>query len=240
MERVLVVDDDEEVCELAAEYLRPEGFDVVAVHDGEQSVQQILSGHYALVVLDVMLPGLGGFEVLRRVRAAGSPASHTPILMLTARGDEVDRIVGLEIGADDYLPKPCNPRELVARIRAILRRTRLQAETPVRQDQPSLQIGDIRLDPTARVVQVQGQSLDLTAVEFDLLQMLLATVGQVVKREEISQQVFGRKLLPFDRSLDTHMSNLRKKLGPHRHGSERIKTVRGIGYIYTLPPDSHA
>lgn len=236
MERVLVVDDDEEVCELAAEYLRPEGFEVEAVHDGEQSVASILSGQYALVVLDVMLPGLGGFEVLRRVRAAGGPGAATPVLMLTARGDEVDRIVGLEIGADDYLPKPCNPRELVARIRAILRRARLQTEAPATMP-ALLGVGDVTLDPTTRIVAVARQPVDLTAIEFDLLKMLLTAAGQVVEREAISQQVFGRKLLPFDRSIDTHMSNLRKKLGPHHDGTERLKTVRGVGYVYARMKD---
>lgn len=233
MERVLVVDDDEEVCELAAEYLQPEGFQVEAVHDGEQSVQRILSGDYALVVLDVMLPGLGGFEVLRRVRAADGPGARTPVLMLTARGDEVDRIVGLEIGADDYLPKPCNPREMVARIRAILRRTR-SGDTPVLPAQRHLRVGDVALDPTARVAHLAGAPLDLTSLEFDLLKILLAEAGQVVRREAISQQVFGRKLLPFDRSIDTHISNLRKKLGPHPDGMDRIKTVRGMGYVYAV------
>ncbi len=236
MERVLVVDDDEEVCELAAEYLKPEGFDVESVHDGEQGVARILSGHYALAVLDVMLPGLGGFEVLRRVRAAGGPGAATPVLMLTARGDEVDRIVGLEIGADDYLPKPCNPRELVARIRAILRRAKPPADARESADQP-LRVGDVTLDPTARTVQVAAHAIELTAVEFDIARLLLAAPGQVVKREEISQRVFGRKLLPFDRSIDTHMSNLRKKLGPHHDATERLKTVRGVGYVYVRMKD---
>lgn len=228
---LLVVDDDAELCELVREYLKPEGFEVEAVHDGEQGVEYALSGDYAMVVLDVMLPGLNGFEVLRRIRARAT----TPVLMLTARGEDVDRIVGLEIGADDYLPKPFNPRELVARIRAILRRTTRGSGRGDAAALERLLVGDIELDPGGRTVRCGGKPVNLTGVEFDLLEMLLRAAGRVVEREELSKTVLGRRLMPYDRSIDMHVSNLRKKLG-HLHGEhERIKSVRGFGYIYTLP-----
>jgi len=232
VERLLVVDDDTELCELVAEYLRPEGFQVEAVHDGEQGARRALSGEHALVVLDVMLPGLNGFEVLRRIRAH----SNIPVLMLTARGEEVDRIVGLEIGADDYLPKPFNPRELVARINAILRRT--HRNTTSSGDVSAiarLVVGDVELDPGSREVRCGGKPIDMTGVEFTLLESLLRAAGRVVEREELSKAVLGRKLMPYDRSLDMHVSNLRKKLGHMQGEHERIKTVRSIGYMYTLP-----
>jgi two-component system response regulator CpxR len=230
--RLLVIDDDAELCELVAEYLRPEGFEVEAVHEGEQGVERALSGDYVLVVLDVMLPGLNGFEVLRRIRAR----SGTPVLMLTARGEAIDRIVGLEIGADDYLPKPFDPRELVARIYAILRRThRYAVSTGAAHGIPRLTVGDVELDPGARTVRCGGQWVELTGVEFNLLETLLRSAGRLVEREELSKTVLGRRLMPYDRSIDMHVSNLRKKLGHMSGDHERIKTVRGLGYIYTLP-----
>jgi DNA-binding response OmpR family regulator len=230
-ERVLVIDDDVELCELVAEYLAPEGFAQEAVHDGVQGVVRALSNEHALVVLDVMLPEVNGFEVLRRIRAA----SRIPVIMLTARGDDVDRIVGLEIGADDYLAKPFNPRELVARIRAILRRTKPEKiETKeMHSARERLLAGDVELDVDARIVRRAGEHLELTAVEFDLLLMLLRSLGRVVTREELTKAVLGRNLMPFDRSLDMHISNLRRKLGHQASNTERIKTVRGVGYIYT-------
>jgi two-component system response regulator CpxR len=230
-DRVLVVDDDVELCELVAEYLHPEGFEVEVVHDGEQGVERALSGEHALVVLDVMLPGVSGFEALRRVRAK----SLTPVLMLTARGDDVDRIVGLELGADDYLPKPFNPRELVARIRAILRRTKPESkEVTVAPTRERISVGDVELDTGTRVVRRAGEVIELTAVEFNLLEVLLRAAGRVVTREELAKAVLGRDLAPFDRSIDVHVSNLRKKLGHHAGEVERIKSVRGVGYIYVL------
>ena len=226
MERILVIDDDAELCELVAEYLQSEGFAPEVVHHGEQGIERALQGEFALLVLDVMLPGANGFEVLRRVRAA----SRVPVLMLTARGDDVDRIVGLELGADDYLPKPFNPRELVARIRAILRRSKPEPSATVASER--LTLGDIELDKGARVVRRAGALIELTTVEFDLLEVLLRAAGRVVTREELAAQVLGRRFAPFDRSVDMHVSNLRKKLG-HRIGEvERIRSVRGVGYIY--------
>jgi len=230
--RLLVIDDDTELCELVAEYLRPEGFEVEAVHDGEQGVERVLSGEHTLIVLDVMLPGLNGFEVLRRIRAG----SRVPVLMLTARGEAVDRIVGLEIGADDYLPKPFNPRELVARIHAILRRTAsAPAPAGTAPGVSTLVVGDVELDPGSRTARRSGQPVALTGVEFTLLEALLRGAGRVIGRHELSKTVLGRRLMPYDRSLDMHVSNLRKKLGHMSGRRERIKTVRGLGYIYTLP-----
>ena len=232
MDRVLVVDDDVELCELVAEYLHAEGYQTEAAHDGERGVTRAISGEHALVILDVMLPGLNGFEVLRRIRAAGA---RTPVLMLTARGTDVDRIVGLEIGADDYLAKPFNPRELVARIRAILRRAKPDPDDAggrTTHTSERLNVGDIELDTGTRVVQRAGEEVELTAVEFDLLAVLLRAAGRVITREELVRAVLGRNLTPFDRSIDMHISNLRRKLGHHSTETERIKTVRGVGYIY--------
>lgn len=227
VDQILIIDDDVALCELVTEYLEPLGFQIESVHRGDVGAERALAGEHALVVLDVMLPGLNGFEVLRRIRAD----SRVPVLMLTARGDDVDRIVGLEIGADDYLPKPFNPRELTARIRAILRRTSLAAPA----DRPlakRLRLGDVELDSGTRAVSRGGQNVELTAVEFDLLEKLLRAAGRIVTREELSKEVLGRTSSPLDRSIDMHISNLRKKLGQQLGGSERIKTVRGVGYIY--------
>jgi len=228
IDRILVIDDDVALCELVTEYLTPLGFGVESVHDGERGAERALHGEHSIVVLDVMLPGANGFEVLRRIRSS----SRIPVLMLTARGDDVDRIVGLEIGADDYLPKPFNPRELAARIRAILRRARPE-ETAESAPRKTLSVGDVEIDIGTRVVRRDGDVVELTAVEYDLLEKLLRSAGQVIKREELARDVLGRSLSPFDRSLDMHVSNLRKKLGHQVQGIERIKTVRGVGYIYT-------
>jgi two-component system response regulator CpxR len=225
VDRILVVDDDTELCSLVAEYLKPEGFQVEAVHDGKAGLARALNGDYLLVVLDVMLPGLNGFDVLRKIR----DSSRMPVLLLTARGEDVDRIVGLEIGADDYLPKPFNPRELVARIRAILRRTNVkEGGTPVPD---VIKVGDVELDPATRSVLHNGKPVDLTSVEFGLLQVLLREAGRVVTREALVDEVLGRKFSPFDRSIDMHVSKVRKKLGDS-DSEDHIKTVRGAGYIF--------
>ena len=228
MERILVVDDDVELCGLVEEYLGAEGFSLKAVHDGEAGLQQALSNEFALVVLDVMLPGINGFEVLRRIRSV----SKTPVLLLTARGEDVDRIVGLEIGADDYLPKPFNPRELVARIRAILRRTK-----PAKADAVPevLTVGDVELDPATRTVLRAGQPVDLTSVEFNLLEVLLREAGRVVTRERLVNAVLSRKFMPFDRSIDMHVSKVRRKLGDSEENGDHIKTIRGVGYMFARP-----
>src|SRR5437016_5409445 len=227
VDRILVIDDDVELCSLVSEYLQPEGFQVESVHEGERGLERALSGDHLLIVLDVMLPKLNGFEVLRRIRAT----SRIPVLLLTARGEDVDRIVGLEIGADDYLPKPFNPRELVARIRAILRRTK-DGKSAAASVPEILKVGDIELDPATRTVRQQGKQVELTSVEFSLLEVLLREAGRVVTRERLATTVLARKFSPFDRSIDMHVSKVRKKLGDTEGCEEHIKTVRGAGYIF--------
>jgi DNA-binding response OmpR family regulator len=241
METVLIVDDDRELCELVGELLDGEGFRVEVSSRSDEGLERALSGAHSLVVLDVMMPGMNGFEVLRRLRAEGS---RLPVLMLTARGEDVDRIVGLEIGADDYLAKPFNPRELVARIQAILRRTRprgaeANAASAAEHSLPErIEVGDVSVDTGTRHVRRAGETVELTNVEYELLLMLLSAAGRVVKREELVRSALGRELSVFDRSIDMHVSHLRKKLG-HRAGEvERIKTVRGVGYIYARPAET--
>lgn len=232
LDRILVIDDDVELCGLVTEFLGPEGFQVEAVHDGKSGLDRATTGDYLLIVLDVMLPGMNGFDVLRRIR----DKSKVPVLLLTARGEDVDRIVGLEIGADDYLPKPFNPRELVARIRAVLRRSGVggnAAEVP-----EPVRIGEVELDPATRVVRYKGKPLDLTSVEFNLLEVLLREAGRVVTRERLVDAVLNRKFSPFDRSIDMHVSKLRKKLGDSDNSADHIKTVRGVGYIFARPREA--
>ncbi|MCG6964263.1 MAG: response regulator transcription factor [Acidobacteria bacterium] len=227
--RVLVVDDDRELCELLERYLGGEGFVVESVADGEAGVARAVAGAADVVVLDVMLPGVDGFEALRRIRAA----CDVPVLMLTARGDEVDRIVGLEIGADDYLPKPFNPRELAARLRAILRRA--GGELALGTSEPRiLRVDDLELDLGARTATCGSETVRLTGTEFSLLELLARNAGQVMTREQLSREVLERRPSAFDRSLDVHVSNLRRKLGPRPDGDDRIKTVRGRGYVLTV------
>jgi two-component system response regulator CpxR len=228
MDRVLIVDDDVELCELVSEYLTPEGFAVEAAHDGPAGLERALSSEPSLLVLDIMLPGMSGLNVLRRLREQ----SRIPVLILTARGDDVDRIVGLEIGADDYLAKPFNPRELLARIRAILRRTQGAADG---SGPDHVVVADVELDARARTVRCAGAPVDLTSLEFSLLEMLLRSAGQVVTREQIAKEVLGRQFYPYDRSIDMHVSKLRRKLGEPAGGGERIKTIRSVGYIFARP-----
>jgi two-component system response regulator CpxR len=230
MTSVLIIDDDEELCELVAEYLSAEGYAVASVNDGAAGLREALSGKHDLAILDVMLPKMNGFEVLRHIREK----SRIPVLMLTARGDDTERIVGLEIGADDYLPKPFNPRELTARLRAILRRVNAPADEQGDGAGGKFEVDDIELSPTSRTVRRNGDELPLTSIEFDLLNVLLRSAGNIVRKEDLSEEVLERKLSPFDRSLDMHISNLRRKLGPRADGSSRIKTIRSVGYIYTL------
>ena len=231
MERILLADDDVGLCELLTEFLESEGFKIESIHDGGKVVSKVLAERYSLVILDVMLPGLSGMEVLKEIRRQ----SAIPVLMLTARGDDVDRIVGLELGADDYLPKPFNPRELVARIRAVLRRGRLDGS---RISQAGVyRVGDMVIDPAARHVSTGDTRIDLTTVECDLLETLAQSSGTAMSRESLVNTVLKRPFSPFDRSLDVHISNLRRKIGTYSDGSERIKTIRGLGYILALPPE---
>src|SRR5271154_5277061 len=226
MERLLVVDDDRELCQLVTRFLTREGFDISWAPNGEAGVERALAEDYSLILLDVMMPDTDGFDVLRRIRQH----SRTPVLMLTAKGDTGDRIRGLEMGADDYLPKPFDPAELVARIRAILRRA-----SPQRPPSAAIAVGDVALDGGARTVLRGGTPVDLTTVEFDLLAVLMRVAGSTVKREDLVRSVLGREFSPFDRSLDTHVCNLRRKLGALEDGGERIKGVRGAGYLYASP-----
>jgi two-component system response regulator CpxR len=227
MDCILIIDDDRGLCQLLSDFFTTEGFAVEPIHSGVEGAERAVSGQYALVVLDVMLPGINGFEVLRRIRTA----SRVPVLMLTARGEDVDRIVGLEIGADDYLPKPFNPRELIARIRAVLRRmdTKQQPQPP----SGKVVVGDIELAAGTRTVLCAGRKVDLTTVEFAILETLLRQAGQVVSRDDLVRQALGRSLSAYDNSITVHVSSLRRKLGQRPDESERIKTIRSIGYLYT-------
>jgi DNA-binding response OmpR family regulator len=220
MARVLLVDDDVELSEMLREYLGHEGFDVDVTHDGESGVERALGGDYDIAVLDVMMPGISGIEALRRIRVT----SRLPVLMLTARGDDLDKVMGLELGADDYVPKPCTPRELVARLRAILRRTAPEASAQV------LTSGSLVVWPERRQVELAGQALDLTSAEFGLLEALMRHAGRVVGKAELSEQGLGRPLARFDRSIDVHISSIRQKLGVLADGRSWIQTVRGVGY----------
>ena len=225
MEHILIIDDDVALCEVLAERLESEGFSLEAAHDGATGLARARSQDHALVVLDLMLPGLTGLDVLRKLRVH----SGIPVLILTARGEEVDRILGLELGADDYLPKPFNPRELIARIRAILRRS-----SPTVATRQRLIAGDISLDLSAREAWIEEEKLQLTSAEFSLLESLLRDAGHVLTREQLTESVLGRKVVgPFDRVIDVHVSNLRKKLGDSP-GGERIKAVRGEGYQFVV------
>ena len=225
MTRVLLVDDDVELSAMLREYLQQEGLETTAVHDGARGVAEALSGDYAIVVLDVMLPRLSGVEALRQIRAQ----SRVPVLMLTAKGDDVDRIVGLELGADDYVPKPCSPRELVARLRAILRRSEgggtLEPAGPV-------SVGPLTLWPERRLAEWNGRAVELTGTEFNLLALLARNAGRVVSRAELSEKGLGRSLARFDRSIDVHVSSLRQKIGTLADGRSYIQTVRGQGYQF--------
>lgn len=221
---VLLVDDDTQLTDMLAEYLEPEGMSIAAVASGTQGLRRAQQEPYDLIVLDVMLPGLSGFDVLRQMRESGV---HTPVLMLTARGDDVDRIVGLEMGADDYLPKPFNPRELLARVKAILRRTRETAST----EPTELQAGPFEAHLRRREIMLDGRALRLTNAEFTILLTLMRTPGEVVSRDALTRAALGRQLLPDDRSLDTHISNLRRKLATQQDGASPIRSIRGSGYV---------
>ena len=224
--RVLLVDDDRELCQMLTEYLSAEHFEVKSVHDGGDALHELQANEFEILILDVMLPSVGGFDVLRKLGASYT----TPILMLTARGDDVDRIVGLELGADDYLGKPFNPRELVARIRAILRRASNRSKGSVPDE---LSVGPITLNTGTHRVHVGGNAVPLTGAEFRVLELLMRSAGQVISRDALTEQALGRKLAAYDRSIDTHISNLRRKLDLPAGKTPEIKNVRGSGYTLT-------
>jgi two-component system response regulator CpxR len=224
---VLLVDDDRELCRMLGEYLNPEGFRLTTVHDGDEALYALGRHHFDLIVLDVMLPRLGGLDVLRALRQKNT----TPVLMLTARGEDIDRVVGLELGADDYLPKPFNPRELVARMRAILRRSLLLEPQPGRRDR--IDAGPLSLHFASRTASARGQTINLTGAEFRILEVLMQQVGIVVSREQLTRQVLSRRLTPYDRSIDTHISNIRRKLVAVAD-QVSIVNVRRTGYVITV------
>jgi two-component system, OmpR family, response regulator CpxR len=227
LDRILVIDDDVEMCSMLAEYLQSQGLKVETVHNGEEGLRRALSGEHSLIVLDIMLPGIQGIEVLRRLRTE----SNARVLLLTARGEEVDRVVGLEVGADDYVAKPFSPRELLARIRAILRRP--EASPGMRQRVPErIVVGDLEMNTRNHTVRRVNEEIELTALEFNLLELLLRSAGQVVTRDQVAKEILGRQFSGFDRSVDVHVSKLRRKLGPLPSGAERIKSIRSVGYIY--------
>jgi len=227
--QILLIDDDVELCSLLGEFLKREGFTFECVHDGPRGLERALRGGIDLIVLDVMLPGMDGFEILRRLRVE----SRVPVMMLTARGEDVDRIVGLELGADDYLPKPFNPRELAARIRAILRRYEQRAPAA----DGRIEVNGIALDPGTREVYARGKPVELTTFEFDILEMLMRHAGRVLSRDTLMENFYNRKATPFDRSIDMHVSHLRKKL---EAGNTLIKTIRGVGYQFCRTPEDAA
>lgn len=230
--RILLVDDDRQLTALLAEYLSTEGFETQAVHTGEAGISAALSGEFAAVILDIMLPRMGGIDVLRHIRQS----STIPIIMLTAKGDDIDRVIGLDMGADDYLPKPCYPRELVARLRAVLRRTHEPPRTPPSQSLPppseNLINGPLRVASDSRRAWCMDQALDLTASEFNILEILLRSLDRVVTKDDLSVRVLGRPREAYDRSIDVHMSNLRHKIAAHLGNTDvPIETVRGVGYM---------
>ena len=229
MVNVLLVDDDRELCAMQVDYLTADGFEVSCAYDGEAGVAAALGGKFSIVVLDVMMPRLNGIDALRRIRQESS----VPVIMLTARGDDIDRVLGLEFGADDYVPKPCTPRELVARIRAILRRTQ-GGELPRHGSSSDMEIGPLKLSPHQRQASWHNVPLDLTSTEFSVMELLALHAGESVSKQEISEHALGRTLTRYDRSIDVHVSNLRHKLGLLSDGRSPVQTVRGIGYQLIL------
>jgi two-component system response regulator CpxR len=222
--RLLIIDDDSELCSLLEEFLTREGFSVSFSLDGQSGLDRAREGNFDLIILDVMLPGLDGFSILKQIRSS----SRVPVLMLTARGEDVDRIVGLELGADDYLPKPFNPRELAARVKAILRRTEAKV------NRGRIEVNGILLDPGTREVSCDGKPVDVTTLEFDILEQLMRNAGRVVSRDGLMESLYNRKATPFDRSIDMHVSHLRRKLEGSR---PVIKTIRGVGYQFCQTPE---
>jgi two-component system response regulator CpxR len=233
MNRIFIIDDDPAFCEMIADYLQHEGFEVTSTHDGTEGLQRLFAakGSYDLVLLNVVLPVMNGLEVLQRIRSR----LDTPVIMLTGPSQTMLHVVGLETGADDFLVKPCSLRELLAKIRAVLRRTKDFLIDGVRPEPVRIVLGDIELDAGSRVVLRNGEKLQLTSAEFNFLEILLKAAGRVVSRELLAKSVLGRDLGAYDRSVDMHVSRLRKKLGHQYRGIERIITIRGVGFIYTIP-----
>ncbi len=231
MTKVLIIDDDKKLCRLLVDYLEPMGYRTTCVYTGADGLEKALAEDYTAIILDVMLPGMDGFEVLKNIRGK----KDVPVLMLTARGDETDRIVGLEMGADDYLPKPFSTRELLARLRAITRRFEAAAKQPEERGETIVKVGELRVDSGARTATLAQSNLQLTSVEFDLLFILLKAAGRVLTRDHLLDEIAGRDYDVFDRSIDVHISSLRKKLGDDPKTPCFIRTIRGAGYMFMLP-----
>jgi DNA-binding response OmpR family regulator len=225
--KILLADDDEELCQLLRDFLEREGFSVDIAHEGDEALERASTGNYDALILDVMLPQRSGLELLRELRRN----SQLPVLMLTALGEDIDRILGLELGADDYVPKPCNPREIAARLRAILRRTRGDSAGAPLNDAT---VGPVALRAASRSVTLRGEPVALTGTEFNILAILLRDAGRVVSKETLSQDVLGRPLGPFDRSIDVHISKLRRKLGAAADGESLISTIHRGGYLFRV------
>lgn len=233
MAKILMIDDDMKLVALVRDYLEPHGFELVAAHDGPAGLEMFRESAAKMIILDLMLPGLDGLEVCRQIRAK----SDVPIVMLTARGEETDRIVGLELGADDYLPKPFNPRELLARIKAILRRA--SSSSGKEERRPTLSAGAVTLCPSTRRVTVGNREVELTTAEFDLLQVLMASAGRVLSRDQLMQQLHGTNWSYYDRSIDVHVSRIRQKIEGDPRKPKLLKTIRGVGY-QLIRPESEA
>jgi two-component system response regulator CpxR len=231
--RILIIDDDRDLCWLIHDYLEPLGYEVICVHDGLQGLQEAQEHEFDAIVLDIMLPAMDGLEVLRRLRAQ----SDVPVLMLTARGEEPDRIVGLELGADDYLPKTFSTRELLARLRAVTRRTGRRGDA-ADEEEPPIVVGDLHIHPDSRTAVLGDRPLQLTPLEFDLLACLAQARGRVKTREQLIEAVADRKYEIFDRSIDVHISSLRRKLGDNPRKPRYIRTYRSVGYMFIRPGDS--
>jgi DNA-binding response OmpR family regulator len=229
---LLMIEDDARLAQMVIEYLSQSGFEVTHANDGEQGLEQLQLIQPELVILDLMMPGMDGLEVCRRIRALPGQASRVPVLMLTAKGDPMDRVIGLEIGADDYLPKPFEPRELLARVRAVLRRRSDPGQASASRTTPVLRFGSLDIDRDARTVQVAGKACELTSYQFDLLVAMAERAGRVLTRDQIMEAVRGRELEAFDRSIDVHIGRIRNAIEVDSKDPKRILTVRGVGYVF--------
>ncbi|GAA6142653.1 response regulator transcription factor [Hydrogenophaga sp. 5NK40-0174] len=235
--QLLMIDDDDRLAQMVSEYLGQSGFAVAHAADGESGLEQLPLLHPSLVILDLMMPGIDGLEVCRRIRSMSDELAQTPVLMLTAKGDPMDRIIGLELGADDYLPKPFEPRELLARVRAVMRRKGKSASAPTERATPLLRFGSLEIDRDARTLAVNGELADLTSYQFDLLVAMAERAGRVLSRDQIMEAVRGRELEAFDRSIDVHIGRIRNAIEADSKNPKRILTVRGVGYVFAKEQD---
>ena len=235
--QLLMIEDDARLAKMVVEYLGQSGFEVTHAADGEAGLEQLQLIQPELVILDLMMPGIDGLEVCRRIRALQGDVARVPVLMLTAKGDPMDRIIGLELGADDYLPKPFEPRELLARVRAVLRRRGETGSASVSRSTPVMRFGSLDIDRDARTVLVAGQACELTSYQFDLLVAMAERAGRVLTRDQIMEAVRGRELEAFDRSIDVHIGRIRNAIEEDSKNPKRILTVRGVGYVFAKQQD---